>query len=169
MKVLKVENEIQFLLVKSLLKEYIASLPLYLNSSDLKKELDYFDREYNTIHLECAVPFGFMLLALHDNKTAAACIALKKINAEICELKRLYVKPRFRKNGLGRILCMTAIEKAVKMGYKKMVLETCSTMVEAIALYKSIGFREYKQSTLHRIHDTLHMELAWTNEQEIKK
>lgn len=162
-KVIKVENEAQLLLVKSLLKEYIASLHLYLNSSDLKKEINFFEHEYNTIHFECAAPFGFMLLAMPDNKTAAACIALKKLNTEICEIKRLYVKPGFRNNGLGRILCNTAIEKAVEIGYKKIVLETCSTMVEAIALYKSVGFKEIKQKTNNRIHDTLYMELLLTS------
>ena len=162
-KIIKVENETQLSLVKPLLKDYKDSLSLYLNISDLKKELKYFNREFNTMQLECIVPFDFLFLALSDNKIAAACIALKKINTEICELKRLYVKPCFRKNGLGEILCITVIEKAVMMNYKKIVLDTCSTMLEAIALYKSLGFKEYKQPIKNCIHDTLCMELSLTN------
>jgi putative acetyltransferase len=99
-----------------------------------------FDRELTELPGRYAPPEGRLLLAL-DGKITAGCVALRKIGDGICEVKRLYVRPAFRGQGLGRTLAQTVIATAKGIGYKCLRLDTLSSMKEAIALYESLGFQ----------------------------
>lgn len=72
----------------------------------------------------------------------AGCVALRPMENNNCEMKRLYVKPEFRGQGLGRILAEKIIQDAKEIGYEQMFLDTLDTMKSAVKLYKSLGFKD---------------------------
>jgi ribosomal protein S18 acetylase RimI-like enzyme len=117
--------------------EYAESLSLDLEFQDFAQELDELPGKY-------APPRGCLILARPGNQgsPAAGCIALRPLEREICELKRLYVRPAHRNLGLGRSLSVRMIEKAVQLGYRRMRLDTLASMEEATRLYRSLGFKE---------------------------
>lgn len=86
-------------------------------------------------------PRGCLLLA-RSNGEFVGCVAVRDRGANVCEMKRLYVKRQQRGAGLGRRLAESAIWRARQFGYSRMVLETLPTMTEAQFLYESLGFRE---------------------------
>lgn len=90
---------------------------------------------------EYAPPAGALLIAL-DGKAGAGCVALRKLDRVTCEMKRLYVRPKYRGGGTGKQLVLQIIEQARKLGYRQMRLDTRPSMQRAIALYHALGFRE---------------------------
>jgi ribosomal protein S18 acetylase RimI-like enzyme len=89
---------------------------------------------------EYAPPNGCMLLATYSDK-AAGCAAFHRMTPDICEMKRMYVRPEFRRLRIGRQLADVLIDVARQAGYRLMRLETTRFMDKAIALYSSLGFR----------------------------
>lgn len=86
-------------------------------------------------------PDGLILLASLDDK-AAGCVMLQRLEADICEMKRLFVHPDCRGYGVGRHLCQRLISEAADLGYKTLRLDTGSRHTEAQALYGTLGFRQ---------------------------
>lgn len=120
--------------VISLFREYAGSLGFDLDFQDFEGELTSLPGEYSP-------PGGTILLARFDG-AAAGCVALRRIDGETCEMKRLYVRPQRRGRGIGRRLAEKVIERARSLGYHAMRLDTVKTMVEANSLYHELGFRE---------------------------
>ncbi|MBI4245285.1 MAG: GNAT family N-acetyltransferase [Planctomycetes bacterium] len=118
--------------IKYLFTEYAKSLGIDLSFQNFDKELSALPGEYIS-------PDGRLLICKQD-KTAIGCVALRKISKEVCEMKRLYVKPNFRKLGIGKSLVNKVINEARKIGYKQIWLDTLPNMKEAISLYNSLGF-----------------------------
>ena len=112
----------------------------YANSIEIDLCFQSFDRELAELPGKYAPPGGRLFLAM-ENESAAGCVALRKIEDGVCELKRLYVRPAFRGSGLGRKLSETVISAAREIGYRRMRLDTLSSMTPAIALYASLGFQ----------------------------
>src|SRR4030067_651409 len=82
-----------------------------------------FEQELASLPGEYAPPTGRILLTCYDSKLAG-CVALRKVSPEVCEMKRLYLRPEFRGKGIGRKLSVAIIDEARKIGYKKMRLDT---------------------------------------------
>jgi GNAT superfamily N-acetyltransferase len=123
---------------RSILREYAASLDIDLCFQDFEAELTGLPGEY-------AAPSGQLLLAFVDG-ALAGCGALRAIAdvdyANACEMKRLYVRPAFRRFGLGRILAQALLDEARRIGYSAMLLDTLDDMEAARELYASLGFED---------------------------
>ena len=99
------------------------------------------------------------MLALYEGELAG-CVALHKLDGEICEMKRLYLRPKFRGKGLGRVLAENIISEARRIGYKRMRLDTVEpVMKDAVAMYRRFGFKEIVPYRPNPMPGTLYMEL----------
>jgi len=86
-----------------------------------------------------APPRGRLLLAWSASEPAG-CAALRPLGDDVCELKRMYVRPDFRGRGVGRRLTGTILAEARGIGYATMKLDTLPVMLPAVRLYESLGF-----------------------------
>jgi ribosomal protein S18 acetylase RimI-like enzyme len=137
---------------RKLFREYEAWLDIDLCFQNFERELADLPGKY-------AKPDGRLFLIYKEN-LAAGCIALRKIDAENCEMKRLYVREQFRGLGLGKMLIEKLFEEARIIGYKKMRLDTLpDKMPSAVKLYKSYGFCEIPPYYENPHQETLFMEL----------
>jgi len=159
MKIIFTESKEQLASIKELFIEYAKSLGFSLCFQDFDKELAGLPGEY-------APPDGRLILAL-DDTDAIGCIALRKLDEGICEMKRLYVKPSARGNGLGKLLVNALIDEAKKIGYTKMRLDTVPKMKEAIDLYLKIGFKEIKPYRENPIEGALYMEMELVDSKSV--
>lgn len=120
--------------VRTLFREYAQGLGVDLCFQD-------FEHELKTLPGKYAEPKGRLYLA-YDHSGAIACIALRPINETMGEVKRLYVRPSHRRQGISKILVEQIINEAKVVGYKRLVLDTLNTMTPAMNLYKALGFME---------------------------
>ena len=87
---------------------------------------------------------GFFAVLEEPDGTVIGTYGLHKKDAATCELRKMYLDPTRRGRGHGRALLDHAIAKARELGFHRMVLETASVLVEAIALYRKHGFVPYR-------------------------
>jgi ribosomal protein S18 acetylase RimI-like enzyme len=138
--------------IRNLFVEYAESLSFNLCFQS-------FDEELRNLPGYYSAPNGRLLLA-YDLGNPAGCIALRPLQAGICEMKRLYVRPSARGRGLGKILVQRLIAEARAIGYERMRLDTIqSDMADAIALYRKLGFREIEPYSKIPNESALWMEL----------
>jgi GNAT superfamily N-acetyltransferase len=124
--------------VREILREYARSLDVDLCFQNFEAELATLPGDY-------AAPSGQLLLAYVDG-ALAGCGGLRALPdvdyANACEMKRLYVRPAFRRFGLGRALAEALLDEARRAGYSVMLLDTLDEMESARELYASLGFEE---------------------------
>lgn len=154
LKILQAHKGENLKLIKTLFEEYANSLDFDLDFQDFDKELANFPGAY-------APPKGCLLLAKDEDKIAG-CVALRELSKGVCEMKRLYVKPQFRRLGIGRALTEAIIQEAQKIGYTRIRLDTAPSMQEARALYMSLGFKKISPYRYNPIEGAVFMELSLT-------
>ena len=157
MKIVQAVSVNQIEAVRRLFEEYAASLGFSLCFQGFDKELAGLPGAY-------APPEGRLFLAHLDSDHAshvpAGCVALRKLEPGICEMKRLYVAPACRGEGVGRALAEHVIAEARAIGYQKMRLDTVADKMQAaVAMYRALGFREIPPYRVNPMEHTLYMEL----------
>jgi putative acetyltransferase len=125
----------QMPLLREMFEEYRASAQADICFDAFAEELAQLPAGYDVI-----------FIAMAATGEAAGCVALREVapqtlDAPATELKRLYVRPRFRQKGLARRLMNAALTEATQAGYRRMVLDTLPHMVAAVDLYQAMGFR----------------------------
>ncbi|MBF0156585.1 MAG: GNAT family N-acetyltransferase [Magnetococcales bacterium] len=99
-----------------------------------------FAREMARLPEGYAPPGGALWLAWGEDGQGIGCLGLRPFKDGVGELRRLFVKPFFRRLGVGRGLVSTALTRAREVGYTALRLEVADTMPEALGLYESLGF-----------------------------
>lgn len=121
--------------IKSLIQAYTDSLGRDLSFQNLDAELADLQKKYG-------FPTGRLLAAVTESGDVMGCVAYYRHSPSRCEMKRLYVLPAYRKDGIGQALLTEIINLAAADGYKEMVLDTLLPMESAIRLYRRNGFEE---------------------------
>jgi|SRR5712671_1789267 len=150
--VVQAKSQPQITQARELFLEYAKSLGFSLCFQNFDEELAGLPGDY-------APPQGRLLLGEYDSQVAG-CVALHKLEAGICEMKRLYLRPPFRGKGLGGVLAEHIIAEARQIGYERMRLDTVEpVMKDAVAMYRRLGFKEIAAYCANPIAGALYMEL----------
>jgi GNAT superfamily N-acetyltransferase len=130
--------------VRELFLEYAASLGVDLSFQNFDDELAHLGEFY-----ECILVAG----------DADGCVALRRIDDRVCEMKRLYVRPAARGRGLGRALAEAIIGEARRRGYERMRLDTLPQMRTAMVLYEELGFTDIDPYRFNPVEGSRFLEL----------
>lgn len=119
---------------KKLFREYAALINIDL-------AFQKFEEELSGINIMYAAPTGGIILCKSE-QMFVGCIAIRKLDDNVCELKRMYVNPNFQGKSIGKNLLEKALQLAKEYNYKLIRLDTLTQMLSAIHLYKQYGFYE---------------------------
>ncbi|MCM1125199.1 MAG: GNAT family N-acetyltransferase [Lachnospiraceae bacterium] len=145
------EIEALFTEYTKMLVEGDSTFQNYLELQNYSEELKHLETKYG-------LPYGRLYLAYCDDEPAG-CIGLRKIDEENCEMKRLYVRPKFRGRHIGRILVQRIIEDAREIGYSHMLLDTLPFLESAIGMYKRFGFYEIESYNDSPVETSIYMRM----------
>jgi ribosomal protein S18 acetylase RimI-like enzyme len=151
----QVTTQAELDLARGLFREYAEGLDFDLDFQDFEREMEALPGPY-------APPGGAILLAEVDGDVAGT-VAVKPLGEEddgtrVCEMKRLYVRPAFRRSGVGSALASAIVDVAREIGYDVMRLDTVASMTAARALYRSLGFEERDAYYHNPLPDAVYME-----------
>lgn len=146
--------------IRSLFSEYTNMLVSINPEFHLYLEIQHYDDEKENPSLKYALPDGRLYLDISDDGIARGCIALRKLSDGKGEVKRLYVRPEYRGNGIATALVERIIEDARNIGYKELYLDTLPELESAVRLYKSFGFEETGQYNDSPVDKTIFMKLS---------
>ncbi len=119
--------------VAQLFREYADALGIDLCFQDFDSELASLPGKY-------APPRGRLMLAWDEGR-AVGCVALRPVDDETCEMKRLYVRPGVRGRQLGQRLAQRVCDDARDAGYRRICLDTLPGMSSALRIYSTLGFQ----------------------------
>lgn len=137
--------------IRDLFREYEKELNEDICFQSFEEELKHPLKKYGP-------PSGDLILGYWEDEIAG-CIALTKMKEHgACEMKRLFVKPSFRKNKIGRLLIEELLSSAREKKYEKMRLDTLLKLQAAIHLYKQFGFENISAYYHNPLQDVVYME-----------
>jgi ribosomal protein S18 acetylase RimI-like enzyme len=131
--------------VRTLFLEYAHSIGVDLSFQNFDEELASLPGDYDPI------------LVAHWDGELAGCVAMHPFG-DVCEMKRLYVRPQFRAHKIGRALALRIIDEARTRDYRAMRLDTLPTMQGAMRLYESLGFVDIEPYRYNPIEGTRFLE-----------
>ena len=136
-------NESHLVEIRIILNEYLTFIAKELTKQPWNFNLDVENEINFTMNNldKFALPYGRLLLVEVDNEIAGT-ISLRKIREDAGEIKRMYIKPKFRGKKLGNLLIEEVINISEKNDFSKLYLDTAHFMSSAISLYKKYGFKE---------------------------
>jgi len=140
-----------FALAKALFLEYAGDIGLDLSFQDFDQELAGLTAQYGPSE------GGILLLTIEG--LPAGCVAVRRFEKDIAELKRMYVRPAYRGQGYGRRLGEEALALARRLGYRAIRLDTLPQMGKAISLYQSFGFVEIEPYRFNPVPGAKYFEL----------
>ena len=144
-------SQAQLEAARNLFLEYAASLEISLCFQNFEQELASLPGKY-------APPTGQLLLT-YEADQPIGCVALRQLEPQVCEMKRLYVRPAWRRHRLGRTLAERIIATARELGYASMRLDTLASLKPAISLYYSLNFQQIQPYYENPSDDVIFMEL----------
>ena len=125
--------------VRALFSEYTDMLVSLDPGFRVYLDIQHYDEELDDLEAKYGRPDG-RLYVLYEEGEAAACIALRRLDSRRAELKRLYVRPRFRGRGLSSLLLERILSDAEEIGYEEILLDTLPCLEGALRLYLNHGF-----------------------------
>jgi len=143
-------------------EEYTAAAKLFTEYTEwlaVDLEFQHFDEELLNLQMVYNAVDGGIILCKEANVFVGS-VAIRKINDEIAELKRMYVQPQHQHKGIGQQLLKQAITLTQKHHYKYIRLDTLNHMLPAIKLYKKNGFYEIPAYYHNPIESAVYFELS---------
>jgi len=119
-----------------------------LGNYSLKMDPEGTDKDLLDLNESYFKNNGWFEIIENRQKRIIGSFGLFKINAEICELRKMYLYPEFQGLGLGKKMLNKAVSKAEELGYKEIILETNKSLIQAIGLYRKFGFKEFQPDHL---------------------
>jgi putative acetyltransferase len=149
------QSENDFHQGRELFLEYAGSLGIDLSFQNFSQELSGIEMQYNS-------PDGALLL-VYVNNELAGCVGIRRYATGVSELKRMYVREKFRGLALGKELLEAALRETGKLGYERIRLDTLGTMHAAKKLYEGYGFKQIAPYYENPIPGTVYMEKDLTS------
>lgn len=149
--VIEVNEEKHYQQLAKLFREYEQDLGFELSFQNFNDELKNLRKMYGP-------PHGKAFLLKDADENYFGCVAVRKLENQIGEIKRMYLNPKWRGKGYGKILMDIALKATKNLGYKKVRLDTLDTMKSAIAIYKEAGFYEISQYRENPFNNAVFME-----------
>jgi len=128
-------------IIRTLFSEYTQMLVDHDPAFAQYLEFQHYGTEIDHLAEKYGLPDGRLYLAMLDGQPVG-CVGLRRIDANRCELKRLYVRPTARRHGIAGRLIAQIISDAKYIGYRTMLLDTLPFLQDAIRLYQALGFYE---------------------------
>lgn len=148
---LRADEQVHWRHARGLLGEYAASLGLDLSFQNFEHEIANLETEY-------ALPGGAFFMA-RENGRLLGCVGLRRFSDGTGEIKRLYVVPAARGQGVGRQLAQAAVTAGRALGYERLLLDTLPSMQAAQSLYQSLGFKPVDAYRFNPVVGTTFLEL----------
>ena len=134
LRILGADDHVELEQVRQFFRNYAAWLGVDLDYQNFGDEMASLPGAY-------AAPAGRLFFAEFEGRPAG-CVGIRPSSDGVCEMKRLYVEPEMRGNGIGRQLALAAIKAAKALGYRKVMMDTLPAMRIAVKLYRELGFKE---------------------------
>ena len=157
----RVKSEVDFLVAKELILEYVQWLGIDLSFQNFEMEID-------TLPMTYGEPDGGLFVALRNGK-AVGVAGIKRFNEKECELKRMYVQPGSRGFGIGKLLLIECVAIAQKLNYDTIKLDTADFMKSAVKLYCDNGFVEIPAYRYNPYEEARYFELNLKSTSRSKK
>ena len=138
---------------RALFQEYATTLPFDLTFQHFDDELERLEKEYGS-------PAGALLLVCTPPGSIVGCVGIRALEDTIAELKRMYIQPRYRGQGLGARLLHQSLAVARELGYTRLRLDTLPSMNRALDLYQQAGFYEIPPYRFNPLPGAKYLEVA---------